>query len=151
MELYLFHHITENPVIQALIQFAQTRDEESYFSAARGLLSYANRRVCDRNLIQEYLLRCMLEEATLPDVIHLRDYMRHDIKLIYNLFWETDWDALCRDCGYLPISSPPVPVTEEKEAGYAFSLTAMIDCTSNEALGGAILAHLESFGLPSGV
>ena len=146
MQLFLFDHITKDPVIDALLRFTQNPTEESYFTAARGLIAYANKRICNGNLIQEYLLRCMLEQEALPDIVHLRDFLRHDIKAIFSLFWETDWDGLFRANGFLPLTDISVPVTADAPAGYAFSYTAMIACTSNEALGGAILAHIESFG-----
>ncbi len=146
MNLYLFQHITKDPVIAALLHFAKEHDEASYFDAMRGLLSYSSHRMTDRNLLKEYLLRCMLEQEDMPDILHLRDFLRHDMKVIYHFFWETDWDAQLHELGLLPFSDISVPVTCVAPAGYAFSLTAMIDCTSNEALGGAILAHVESFG-----
>ena len=87
-----------------------------------------------------------LEQKSLPDILHLRDFLRHDVKTIYHFFWETDWDAQLHQKGLLPLSDITVPPVPEPVPGYAFSLSAMIDCSSNEALGGAILAHIESFG-----
>ena len=145
MQLFLFNHITNDPVIDALLAFQQTQDEDAYFTAARGLIAFANRRLVDGNLIHEYVLRTMLEEENLPDVLHLRDFLRHDVKVIYSTFMATDWEALFREKGLVSLCQIPVPTQKTELRSYVFSLQSMMDSTSNEALGGAILAHMESF------
>lgn len=146
MQLFLFNHITKDPVIDALLTFEQGQDEDAYFTAARGLIAFAKRRLTDGNLIHEYVLRTMLEQENLPDIVHLRDFLRHDVKVIYHTFIETDWEALFREKGLVSLCQIPIEPQSTESLSYVFSLRSMMDSTSNEALGGAILAHMESFG-----
>ena len=145
MQLFLFNHITRDPVIAALLAFQKTQDEDAYFTAARGLIAFASRRLTDGNLIHEYVLRAMLEQENLPDIVHLRDFLRHDVKEIYNTFMATDWEGLFRENGLVSLCQIPIAPQSTDSLSYVFSLRSMMDSTSNEALGGAILAHMESF------
>ena len=146
MKLFIFNHILKDSVIKALLDFKKTEDEDSYFTAMHGLIKYSGERLTDKSIVREYLLRKMLEHDNLPDITSLRNFLRNDIKAIYNTFFETNWDKLASDSG---LASPEDITSAPKFSGlrsYALSLESMIDCTSNEALGGAILAHAESFG-----
>ncbi len=146
MQLFIFHHIIQDPVIAALLRFRETGREEDYYPIAQGLIHYAEHRLTDRNIIKEYILRTMLEKDRLPDIIHLRDFLRQDIKSIYHSLLDVDWDSLFREKGFLPLGSictHPLPISLPS---YVRSLESMMDCGSNEALGGAILAHAETFG-----
>ena len=146
MNLFIFNEILNDPVISALLCFRETGDEAAYYSAAQGLIAYSERRLTDRDIIREYVLRTMLEQNNLPDITHLRNFLRRDVKNIYSVFFETDWDELFRRHEMVPLNDiEPSPKSYDLSS-YIFSLTSMIDCTSNEALGGAILAHAEIFG-----
>ena len=87
----------------------------------------------------------MLEAENLPDITKLRNFLRHDIKLIYNELLGYNWDSLFVDCGYLPFRDIDIEKCDCQIPGYSVSLEVMLGCESNEALGGAILAHIESF------
>ncbi len=147
MELFLFHHeIVESPVIAALLSFRETGEESDYYTAARGLLDYGTVRLTGGNIIKEYILRKMLESPNIRQIDKLRDFLREDVRKIYHELLEPDWDGLCKEKGFLPLSG--IPVTAEnpyEDAGYVRSLEMMTECTSNEALVGALLAHAEAF------
>lgn len=146
MNFYIFQHLSEDPVVSALIKFQQDGDEDAYFRAARTLIQFSRRRLTNRPVIQEYILRAMLEHDCLPDINVLRDFMRHDIKLIYHELLSPDWDALFKEHGLLGMSSITADVCTTGLSSYADSLCSILDSASNEALGGALLAHIESFG-----
>lgn len=146
MQLFLFNHITQDPVIDALLTFKRKQDDDAYYTAARGLIAFAKNRLTDGNLIHEYVLRTMLEQENLPDIVHLRDFLRHDVKVIYHAFMATDWEALFHEKGLVSLCQIPIQPQSTDQLSYVFSLRSMMDSTSNEALGGAILAHVESFG-----
>ena len=86
--------ILNDPVIKALLDFKKNEDESSYYTAAQGLIKYSAERLTDKNIIREYVLRQMLEHNNLPDITSLRNFLRNDIKSIYNTFFETDWNKL---------------------------------------------------------
>ena len=150
LNLYIFNHITEDKIISSLIKFKETHKETDYYIAARGLIDFATKRLTDGNIIREYILRTMLELVELPDITKLRNFLRHDVKVIYSELMEFDWDSLFAENGLMPLSDisiSKVSLTEYHALnGYLISLDAMLSCESNEALGGALLAHVESFG-----
>lgn len=146
LNLYIFNHILKNETIAALLRFKETKQESDYYIAARGLINFAEARYTKGSIIKEYVIREMLEEVVLPDVSNLRNFLRHDIKVIYNEILSYDWDSLFVGCSLLPMRDITIPATDCHIPGYASSIEAMVECTSNEALGGAILAHVESFG-----
>ncbi len=146
LNLYIFNHITENAAISALLRFKETKQEDDYYIAARALIAFAENRYTNVSIINEYTIRKMLEEIVLPDISNLRNFLRHDIKIIYNEILSFDWDGLFTECGLLPMRDIALKEADCNIPGYANSIKAMAECTSNEALGGAILAHTESFG-----
>ncbi len=146
MNLFLFKNVAEDEIISALLRFKETRDEADYYAAARGLIGFAKGRLTNGSVIGEYILRLMLECDNLPDIANLRNFMRHDIKTIYAQLLAFDWDALFKQCGCLPLSDIELPRIQTGLSGYVQSIEGMLACTSNEALGGAVLAHIESFG-----
>lgn len=146
MDFYIFNHLKENSVVAALTEFKETGNEEAYFRAARGLIDFSTRRLTSSDIIKEYILRVMLEHDNLPDMNSLRDYMRHDIKLIYHELLSIDWDGLFRDHGLLPLGLIQSETLFTGLDSYSTSIKNITECTSNEALGGSILAHIESFG-----
>ena len=146
MDLFIFNGINDNPVIKALLEFKENRNKDAYYRAARGLIEYSSKRITDKNLIREYTLRAILEQDNLPDIVNLRDFLRRDVKTIFNVFFETNWDYLFTSSGFLPLCCIQTKKTVSCLNSYALSIESMIDCASNEALGGAILAHTESFG-----
>lgn len=146
MNLFIFNKILNDPIISALLSFKETNTEEDYCKAAQGLIKYSRSRITDGSIIKEYLLRTMLEQDGLPDITELRNFLRRDVKNIYNIFFETDWDCLAAEKGLPPLSDISVKTAEYGLDSYALSVKSMTECTSNEALGGAILAHAESFG-----
>ena len=143
--LFIFNHILENTTIAALLRFRETHNEDDYYIAARGLIDFSETRLTEGNIIGEYVIRTMLENEVLPDVSNLRNFLRHDIKTIYNELLSVDWDNLFIESGLIPMSDITTPKTEMNIPGYAASIKAMLECSSNEALGGAFLAHIESF------
>ena len=115
----------------------------------RGLISFSEHRLTDKNIIGEYVLRKMLETEQLSDISHLRDFLRHDVKVIYNELLAYDWKSLFSECGCILPDSITLPPVDTGLGGYVQSIEAMLSCESNEALGGAILAHTDSFGTGS--
>ena len=144
MNLFIFDEITQDPVISALLQFKKSLCEDDYFTIARGLVEYSKDRLTCKNIIREYVLRKMLG-IDLPDIGNLRNFLRHDVKLIYTEFFETDWDNLFHEQGFIPMSDIECPPKTTAVDGYTVSISSMIDCESNEALGGALLAHVTEF------
>lgn len=88
----------------------------------------------------------MLEQENLAEITVLRNFLRKDIKALYSVFFETDWDKLAMHSDLMPPKDILTAPNEQSLSGYALSIESMIECTSNEALGGALLAHAESFG-----
>lgn len=146
MNLFIFHKITEDPVIDSLLRFRESGDTAAYYTAARGLIDYAGHRLTDRNMIQEYVLRTMLEQDGLPDIANLRDFLRQDVKTIFCELLDVDWDTVFRRSGMLSLTNIYTDRIHTGLQSYVRSLESMMECTSNEALCGAILAHAESFG-----
>lgn len=153
MNLFLFDSLTEDSVIGGLLSFRNGGDEDAYYQAARELIAFAKRRKTTGNIIKEYVIQKMLESENLPYIERLRDYLRQDIKTIFVELLDVDWDKLFREKGLLPLSGILLEEPAVENAGYVRSLEMMMDCTSNEALVGALLAHTESFSpgiLPEG-
>lgn len=146
MNLFIFNHILDNPIITSLSEFKKTESEAAYYRALQGLIRYAPHRLTDKNIILEYVLRRMLESEALPNILNLRNFLRNDIKNIYHVFFETDWDALAHSNELAAPEDITLPPHDNVPRSYAMSIASMTACTSNEALGGAILAHVESFG-----
>ena len=145
INLFIFNHILDDPTIIALLRYRETHDKNDYYIAARGLINFSETRLTEGNIIGEYVIRTMLENKVLPNVSNLRNFLRHDIKAIYNELLCVDWDGIFTEFGLLPMSDIKTPKTEINTPGYAASIKAMLECSSNEALGGAFLAHIESF------
>lgn len=146
MELFLFHSLTEDAVTAALLRFRETGEVSAYYQAARGLIAFAKGRKTRGNIIKEYILQQILDSENLPYILKLRDFLRQDIKTVFFELLEIDWDKLFREKGLVPLSDIPLQgKADEENAGYVRSLEMMMDCTSNEALVGALLAHAESF------
>ena len=147
MELFLFQTLTGDPVVENLLKFRETGEESAYYNVARELISFAKIRCTKGNIIKEYILEKILKSENLPYILQLRDYLRQDVKEIFCRLLNVDWDQLFREKELLPLSGillpPDCPITEG--AGYIRSLEMMMECTSNEALVGAMLAHVESF------
>ncbi len=145
MNLYIFNYIIKDETISALVRFGKTRSESDYFEVARGIIEFSADRLTDGDIIKEYVLRKMLEGASLPDITRLRNYLRHDIKTIYNEIIAPDWKTVFEECGYLSLFDIDMPKRTSEIPGYTESFELMLGCNSNEALGGAVLAHYESF------
>lgn len=147
--LFIFNKILNDEVISALLRFKDTHSADDYYIAARGLIDFAERRLTDGNITGEYILRCMLEQENLPDITKLRDFLRRDIKSIYDELLAVDWDSLFAKSNFLPLGGISLDKIHTGLTGYVRSLEAMLECSSNEALVGAVLAHAESFGTGS--
>lgn len=146
LNFYIFNHLTGDTAIAALLRYKEGLLEDDYYTFARELINFAKSRYTDGDIIKEYVLRKMLEDVRLPDISNLRNFLRHDIKTIFNEILSYDWDNLFAENGLLPMKDITVFKIDCDTPGYASSIEAMMNCTSNEALGGAILAHVESFG-----
>lgn len=146
IKLFIFGHLETDEVINSLLRFKETQNEEDYYTAAKGLIDFSAQRLTDKNIICEYTLRLMLEHDNLPDITCLRNFLRYDIRAIYNEILAVDWDKIFTENRLLSFSDINIPKIETGLPGYVRSIETMIDSQSNEALGGAILAHVESFG-----
>ncbi len=146
MQLFLFHELTRDMVVENLLRFRETGEEDAYYLVARELIAFAKVRCTSGNIIKEYILEKILKAENLPYIIQLRDFLRQDVKTIFYDLLAVDWDQLFREKELLPLSDIALtPGTERQELGYIRSLEMMMECTSNEALVGAMLAHVESF------
>ncbi len=146
MNLFLFESLTGDPVVKALLTFRETGEEEAYYDVARSLVEFAKSRKTTGNIIKEYVIQRVLDSENLPYIGKLRDYLRQDIKTVFCEFLDVDWDRIFREKGLLPLTG--ILLNEEPKedcAEYIRSMEMMMDCTSNEALVGALLAHVESF------
>lgn len=149
LNLFIFNHINDNPIVSAAQRYKENRGVSDYYQLIRGLIDFAPYRLTNKNILKEYILRCMLETRHLEDITSLRDFMRMDVKTIYNELLDYDWDADFHSLGYPQLASIEIKPVDAGLASYAASLVNMLECGSNEALGGAILAHTESFGTGS--
>lgn len=146
MQLFLFHSLTEDKAVKNLLAFRETGDEEAYYLVARELIAFAKTRCTSGNIIKEYILDKILKSENLPYIVQLRDFLRQDVKTIFYDLLNVDWDGLFREKNLLPLSEIVLAsATENQDLGYVRSLEMMMECTSNEALVGAMLAHVESF------
>lgn len=145
MNLFIFDKLTNDPVIRTLLNFKNNPNTEDYYFIARSFIAYSKKRLTCKDIIREYTIRVMLEQDSLQDISRLRNFLRQDVKTIYSEIFETDWDALFRKDGYIPMSDIEILPEKTLPDGYTVSVSSMIDCESNEALGGALLAHAESF------
>lgn len=146
MNLFVFDNLNSDEIAMSLLKFKNDGNIDAYFKAASGLIDFSSRRLTSGNIIDEYILRTILEQDHLPNPETVRDFIRHDVKTIYECMLTFDWDELCRQNGLVPVSSIAVPPVETGLYGYACSIEAMMKSTSKEALMGAILAHTEIFG-----
>lgn len=149
LNLFIFNHINENETIKALLKYKRTHAEADYCEAARGIIEFAPKRLTNKNILGEFVLRLMLESEHLPDISRLRDFLRHDVKVIFSEFINYDWEDMFRSDAMPSLSGIATEPIDAGLCSYSRSIEAMLDCGSNEALGGAILAHAESFGTGS--
>ena len=149
MNLFIFNNLNNDDVVTSLFKFKSDGDEDAYYQAARNLISFSKHRLTDGNIIDEYILRLMLEQDNLPNPETIRDFLRQDIKTVYDNLLCIDWDKLCISQDLVPISSIISTPIETGLHGYARSLESMMNSKSREALMGAILAHAEVFGTGS--
>ena len=146
MHLFLFDSLTKDPLIAALLAFRETGSEDDYYYVARKLVAFAKGRKTTGNIIKEYVVQGILNSENLPYIEKLRDYLRQDMKIIFHELLDPDWDKLFRDRGLLPLSGILLSEAPEVEnAEYVRSMEIIMECASNEALVGALLAHVESF------
>lgn len=146
MQLFLFHKLTEDAVVENLLRFRETGEEAAYYLVARELIAFAKVRCTSGNIIKEYILEKILKSENLPYITQLRDFLRQDVKTIFYDLLAVEWDSLFREKELLPISGIVLTArAETRDLGYIRSLEMMMECTSNEALVGAMLAHVESF------
>ena len=146
MNLFIFNELNNDEIIVNLIDFLENEREESYYAAARGLIAFSAKRLTNKSIIKEYALRKALESEGLPDPNSVRDFLRHDVKTIYETLLRVDWDSLFLRRGLIPMSAIAAPPADTGLMGYAKSIESMIEANSKEALIGAILAHSEVFG-----
>ena len=149
LNLFIFNHINKNETIKALLKYKRTHAEADYCEAARGIIEFAPKRLTNKNILGEFVLRLMLESEHLPDISRLRDFLRHDVKVIFSEFINYDWEDMFRSDAMPSLSGIATEPIDAGLCSYSRSIEAMLDCGSNEALGGAILAHAESFGTGS--
>ena len=149
MNLFIFKDLNNDDVVTSLLKFKSDGDEDAYYQACTQYdLLLLTHRPTDGNIIDEYILRLMLEQDNLPNPETIRDFLRQDIKTVYDNLLCIDWDKLCISQDLVPISSIISTPIETGLHGYARSLESMMNSKSREALMGAILAHAEVFRVP---
>ena len=102
MQLYLFPHLTDAPVISALLDLREGEGPAPGLHA--GLLDFACRRGCTRETLREYVVcrlidtrpACWQRTAMLP-------YLVADTERLYDTLFTPDWDAACAEAGLLPL------------------------------------------------
>lgn len=146
MNLFIFDNLNDDKVIKPLLKFKDSGEIEQYYKAARHLIKFSKYRLTDMDLIDEYVIRAMLEQENLPNPENVRDFLRSDIKTIYDEILCVNWDKLLIESGMVPISSISAAPVSTGLNSYALSLEGMLKSNSREALMGAFLAHAEMFG-----
>lgn len=146
MNLYIFNHLNNDKTIKALLKFQKSGSIESYFKAVRHLIDFSASRLTHGDIVCEYILRTMLEQDTIPEPEHVRDFLRNDIKSVYESLLTPDWNGMCHAKGLVPFSSIKTEAVTTGLYGYIRSLESIMQSSSAEALMGAILAHTEIFG-----
>ena len=68
LNLFIFNHINKNETIKALLKYKRTHAEADYCEAARGIIEFAPKRLTNKNILGEFVLRLMLESEHLPDI-----------------------------------------------------------------------------------
>ena len=63
LNLFIFNHINKNETIKALLKYKRTHAEADYCEAARGIIEFAPKRLTNKNILGEFVLRLMLERA----------------------------------------------------------------------------------------
>lgn len=146
MNLFIFDSLNQNKVIKSLLSFKSSGDIQEYYEAVRGLIAFSSRRLTDMDLIDEYVIRAMLEQDDLPDPETVRDFLRSDIKEVYDEILSIDWNGLFAEKDLVPVSAINASVVDTGLNGYTRSIEGMLSSSSREALMGAFLAHAEIFG-----
>lgn len=146
MNLFIFNNLNNDKIIKSLLKFKNSGDVKAYYKAARRLIKFSERRLTDMDLIDEYVLRAMFEQDNLPNPENIRDFLRSDIKTIYDEILCVNWDKMFKDNGLVPLSSVASKPIDTGLHGYARSIEGMLTSTSREALMGSFLAHAEIFG-----
>lgn len=146
MNLFVFNSLNNDEIISPLLRFKESGDIDAYFSAARNLIKFSENKMTDMDLIDEYILRAMLEYENLPNPESIRDFLRSDIQTIYDEILCVDWNKLALERNLVPISSILAKPINTGLKGYAVSLESILKSSSREALMGSYLAHTEIFG-----
>lgn len=146
MNLFIFNNLNKDKIIKSLLKFKKSGDVKEYYKAARHLIKFSTRRLTNMDLIDEYVLRAMFEQDNLPNPENVRDFLRSDIKTIYDEILCVDWNRLFAEKGLVPVSSVASKPIDTGLHGYARSIEGILNSTSREALMGSFLAHAEVFG-----
>ncbi len=146
MNLFIFDNLNHNKVIKSLLKFKKSGEIKEYYEAARELIEFSAHRLTDMDLIDEYVIRSMLEQDGLPNPENVRDFLRSDIKTVYDEILCVDWNGLFAEKGLVPISLITSGAVDTGLNGYTRSIEGILQSSSREALMGAYLAHAEIFG-----
>lgn len=146
MNLFIFHNLTKDKVVKSLINYKNTGMEDHYYSIARQLIKFSDNRLTTGDIIDEYILRSMLEKNNISSPENIRDFLRRDIRTIYDELLCIDWNEMFKQNNLLPLTSIESKPTKTGLHGYTRSIESMMNSSSREALMGAFLAHAEVFG-----
>lgn len=146
MNLFMFHNLNDDEVVKSLIKYKDTGMEDYYYSVVRRLIKFSNYKLTNGDIIDEYILRLMLEQNDLPNPEKIRDFLRKDIQKIYDELLCIDWNEMFKQNSLIPLTSIESLPIKTGLHGYTRSIESMMESSSREALMGAFLAHAEVFG-----
>lgn len=147
MNLYYLNRLCSDSTAAALCAFAKNEKKDDYFTAARGLLSFAQNSAYSANVIREYAVRLILEDETLAAPSADDPFFKSDIEAVFNIFFSTDWDSLCRRIDVLPISNiPPQSRPEDSTGGYIASVMQAALSPRAEVLASRLYQHCKKYG-----
>lgn len=149
MNLFIFNNLNNDKVIKSLMKFKEGGDTKDYYKAARGLIEFSKSRLTEHDLIDEYVIRAMLEQDNLPAFETVRDFLRSDIRTVYDEILSVNWNKLFKDKGLVPVSAIDARPVNAGLRCYSLSIGGLLESASREALMGSILAHAEEFGTGS--
>ena len=87
MNLFIFNNLNNDDVVTSLFKFKSDGDEDAYYQAARNLISFSKHRLTDGNIIDEYILRLMLEQDNLPNPETIRDFFASGHKKLFMIIF----------------------------------------------------------------
>lgn len=143
MNLYLFPTVICDETIKQLLLFRTENVSGGLYSA---LFEFVGRSAFTEETVREYVVRALLRNA--PDYWRedvMRSYLERDMETVYELFFRTDWNAVCMAAGLLPFPrkrSGDTPGEQE----YKEMVAGMVRADTAGNLSEAVISFLRRYG-----